>query len=28
MRDGLRIARKEVAPNLLKLPVQAAETVQ
>ncbi|MGC1509077.1 DUF3450 domain-containing protein [Ketobacter sp.] len=28
IRDGLRIARKEVAPNLLKLPVQAAETVQ
>lgn len=28
IRDGLRIARKEVAPNLLKLPVPAAEAVQ
>ncbi|MEE2733186.1 MAG: DUF3450 domain-containing protein [Pseudomonadota bacterium] len=28
IRDGLRIARKEVAPNLLKLPIPAAEAVQ
>ncbi len=28
IRDGLRIARKEVAPNLLKLPVVAAEAIQ
>lgn len=28
IRDGLRIARKEVAPNILKLPVPAAEAVQ
>lgn len=28
IRDGLRIARKEVAPNLLKLPVESAEVVQ
>lgn len=28
IRDGLRIARKEVAPNLLKLPVPGPEAVQ
>ena len=28
IREGLRIARKEVAPNLLKLPVPVAETIQ
>ena len=28
VRDGLRIARKQAAPDLLRLPVPAAETVQ
>ena len=28
IREGLRIARKEVAPNLLKLPVPSAEAAQ
>ena len=28
IRDGIRIARKEMAPNLLKLPVPSAEAAQ
>ncbi|MDZ4152244.1 DUF3450 domain-containing protein, partial [Methylicorpusculum sp.] len=28
LRNGLRIARKETAPDMLKLPVAAPETVQ
>jgi len=28
IRDGLRIARKEVAPNLLKLPIPSAEAAE
>jgi hypothetical protein len=28
VRDGLRVARKEAAPNLLALPVPAPEEVQ
>jgi hypothetical protein len=28
VRDGLRIARKQAAPDLLRLPVPAAETIQ